>query len=560
MDLLPRYAMFLRELKVRQGATSYTYLKVVESVREHGRIVQRTLVNLGNKNQWPSERLHALVRELKCFLGEDGPLPADVLSQVQLSDCRQFGPYLAASQVWNTLKMDELLGRLWKNRRLDPRAVMCTKAMVLTRLVEPCSKLAVWEMLCSEVCIPGVDGTLLPLHSYYRTLDALHETKSSIEQALHQRMMHLFNRDVSLVFYDLTSSYFEGTECDMAEYGYSREHRPDLLQIELGLLVDADGAPIGHEVFKGNVKDVTTVIGTLDRLQREFNVRRCVFVGDDGMASAKNLAELDSRGYEYITSVSLGKSKLGQRLLRAAPAPWTWPVQTPTLRLKPVGIKDGVRYIGSYNPERAAHTRQRRRRHLRDCIDGLQALQAGVKPHGKKKTPAETLTAAYRLLRKHNCQKLIHVELADQRLTWRLDGAALRATHRLDGVLLLQTNSATLSDAEVAQGYRGLWRVEDAIRHIKGLRLRPVRHWKNEHVMGHVFICVLAYLLEHVLEQTLAKAGVSLTARAALTELRTLMVTTLEYEGVTLRRRSELTSNQSRILTALGLREVPKVW
>ena len=553
--------MFLRELTVRRGDATYTYLKVVESVREQGRIHQRTLVNLGSVAHWPPAKLRALVHEVQRFLGEDGLLPSEALAQVQVRDCRQLGPYLAASLVWDALGLDGLLPRLWQDRRQDPRAVACTKAMVLTRLVAPCSKLAVWELVRREVWIPGVDGLRLPLHAYYRTLDALYETKAAIEQAVHRRMTHLFNRDVSLVFYDLTSCYFEGTACGKARHGYSREHRPDLLQIELGLLVDAEGLPIGHEVFDGNVKDVTTVLGTLDRLQHEFGVRRCVFVGDDGMASAANLAELAARGYEYITSVALGKSTLGQRLLREAPAPWTWPAQAPTLRLQAVGTVDGARYIGSYNPERAAHARGQRRGHLRDCLDGLRALQAGPKPHGKKKTPAETLTAADRLVRKDDCQHLVRVTLADDRLTWVVDGAALRAAHRLDGVLLLQTNAATLTDAEVAQGYRSLWRVEDAFRQLKdGLRLRPIRHWNDAHVLGHVFVCVLAYLLERVLEQTLARAGVPLTARAALAELRTLTIAVLECEGRTLRRRSELTPPQRRILAALGLQEVPQVW
>jgi hypothetical protein len=553
--------MFLRELTVKRGDATYTYLKVVESARAQGRIVQRTLVNLGNVAQWPPDRLRALVHELQRFLGEDGPLPSEALTGVQVRDCRQLGPYLAVSQVWEALDLDGLLTRLWQDRRLDPRAVACVKAMVLARLVEPCSKLAVWELVRRDVWIPGVEGTRLPLHAYYRTLDALYETKPAIEQAVHRRLTHLFNRDVSLVFYDLTSCYFEGTACGKARQGYSREHRPDLLQIELGLLVDADGLPIGHEVFDGNVKDVATVLGALDRLQREFGVRRCVFVGDDGMASAKNLATLAARGYEYITSVALGRSTLGRRLLREAPAPWTWPAQTPTLRLRWVGTVDGARYIGSYNPARAAHTRASRRRHLRACLEGLRALQAGPKPRGKKKTPAEVLTAADRLRRKHGCQGLLRVALADERLTWAVDGAALRAAHRLDGVLLLQTNAATLSDGEVAQGYRSLWRVEDAFRHLKdGLRLRPIRHWNDAHVLGHVFVCVLAYLLERVLEQTLVRAGVAMPARAALAELRSLTVAVLECDGVTLRRRSELTPAQRRILAALGLPEVPSIW
>jgi hypothetical protein len=553
--------MFLRKLTVTRGTETYTYLKVVESVRANGRIVQRTLVNLGNVSTWPAENLRTLIHLLQSFLHEDGPLPSESLGQIRLRHPRCLGPYLAASQMWEALHLDTVLAQQWRGRRLDPRALACAKALVLTRLVAPRSKAATWELVRDTVWIPGVAGTALPLHAYYRTLDALHETKAALEKSVHGQVMTLFNRDVSMVFYDLTSSYFEGQGCEQARHGYSREHRPDLVQIELGLLVDADGLPIGHEVFDGNVKDVSTVLGTLDRLQQEFGIRRCIFVGDDGMASAANLATLAARGYEYITSVALGVSKDVPPMLQAILPPWCWPALTPTLRLRPLETREGVRYIGSYNPARAAHTRQTRRRHLRTCVDGLQALQAGPKPHARKKTPAETVTAADRLVRRQGCQAWIQVQLVDHHLTWQIDGAALRASHRLDGVLVLQTNAATLTDREVAQGYRSLWRVENAFRHLKdGLRLRPIRHWTDAHVLGHIFVCVLAYLLERLMDQQLERGKVQLTARSALEKLASLTVAELTYEDIMVRRRSELTPIQRQIFTALGLPEVPELW
>jgi transposase len=433
--------------------------------------------------------------------------------------------------------------------------------MVLSRLVEPRSKKAVWESVSQSIEIPGVDGRVLPLSSYYRTLEYLSDAKNKIEKAIHGRLTNLFNQDVSLVFYDLTSSYFEGKHCTMAKHGYSREHRSDLVQIEIGILVDAEGLPIGHEVFDGNLKDVTTVLGTLKRLHDDFGVRRCVFIGDDGMASEANLAEVEARGYEYITSLALGKSKIAPKLLGEAPRVRDWTSVSETLSLWELPSVDGVRYIGTYNPDRAASSREHRKARLRKCIEFLRGLQAGPKPRGRKRTLDERFAAADRFLVRKGCADLIRLERRDDRLYWTLETDALRKICRMDGISILKTNSKSLSDLEVARGYRTLWRVEDAFRHIKdGIGLRPIRHWNDSRVLGHVFVCVLAYTLERLYERELERAGLDATARSAIEELRSIVVATLEAGDRSVRRRSEITPRQRQLLKAVGVKEVPELW
>jgi hypothetical protein len=336
--------MFVRKLTLNKEGRQYSYLKVVENTWQKGRAVQRTLVNLGNVSNWPEEKLERLVTVLSGFL----EMEMVSLSSVRLACCRVLGPYLPLARLWERLGLDEILAGALASRKMDQRAISCAKAMVLSRLVEPASKKAVWESVSRDCEIPGVDGASLPLCSYYRTLEYLAQSKVTIEKAIHRRLKHLFNQDVSLVFYDLTSAYFEGKRCPMARHGYSREHRPDLVQIEIGILVDAEGIPIGHQVFEGNVKD--------------------------------------------------------------------------------------------------------------------------------------------------------------------------------------------------------------------GIGLRPIRHWNDFRVLGHVFVCVLAYTIERLYERELAKAGLAITARTALDELRSVVVATLSAGEKSLTRRSEITPSQHRLLAAVGITEVPELW
>ena len=418
----------------------------------------------------------------------------------------------------------------------------------------------VHEALGERVQIPGLDPEDLPLHGYYRSLEHLNSIKGAVEKAVHLRVADLFNRDVSVVFYDLTSTYFEGKGCSTARHGYSRDHRPDLVQIQLGLLVDGDGVPVAHEVFPGNVRDCCTVLDALERLQRDFEVRRCVFVGDDCMSTAENLRQIAARGYEYITSLSLRHSKTGKSLLESRPPLRAFETLLKNLRVCPMRTtEDGVRYIGSYNPFRAVSNREHRTRRMRECVAGLRELQASAKPQAPRRDVVQLAAA---VLKRTHCNAFFTLGQNDQGvLTWKLDSRALRLERAQDGLTVLVTNSRTLTDGEVALGYRQLWRVENAFRHLKDpIRLRPIRHWNDARVLGHVFVCVLAYMLERLMDLRLQRAGLAMTARAAIRKLKTLKVSTLSLEDRQVRRRSEITTPQSQVLAAVGVHTVPEIW
>jgi transposase len=561
--------MYVRRVRLRNGPKEYTYIKVVESVRENGRPVQKTVLNLGNVDQWPDDRVAKLCCLLKEFVGiGSAESPRLRLEDVKMEDPRVLGPYLPLAHIWDELNLDATLDGLLKNTKLGAAARDCIKVMVLTRLVKPLSKRAVCEMAVNKVQIPGIDASKLPEHMYYRALSFLSTVRTEIEKTLHNRMTHLFNRDVSLVFYDLTSSYFEGDHCKMARRGYSREHRPDLVQIEVGLMVDAEGLPIGHEVFEGNVNDVSTVLGTLDRLKDTFGVCRCVFVGDDGMASKANMDAIGEKGFEYITSLSLGNSKIGKELLATHPPARKWEeIDKKSLFLRVMHKEEGGRtYIGSYNPQRSRATRSSRKGLLRACLDGLARFNVSVKepekPRAKKHTPEERMGAAEKFLIQKRARDLFNITINDEgQLKWTLNRRALRPLRAKDGVTILVTNSQTLTPYEVAHGYRTLWRVENAFRHMKGdIGLRPIRHWNDSRVLGHVCVCVLAYLIECLYDRALDKAGLDTSARTALSDLSKIITATLVCGDEKLRRRSEITPQQRRLLTAAGVNHVSEIW
>ena len=550
--------MFVREQVVKRGNARYRYLKVVENIRNGAATRQKTLINLGNVEDWPAGKLNEALKLLAAFVGVD----ISVLADVQFGDCRQLGPALVLSHMWTQLGLDQIVERALDGRRVEIDVAAYARTMVLNRLIAPCSKKAVWEWADRDVLLPGIQGSSLALHGYYRSLEYLSSTKTAIEKALHSQVKDLFNQDLSLVLYDLTSTYFEGKGCERAKHGYSRDHRPDLVQIEIGLLVDAEGIPIGHEVFDGNVKDVATVLPTLKRMKDEFGIARCIFVSDDGMVSEENLNALQKEGYEYITSLSLGNSVVGGELISTMPAKKQFAKLADNLWILTLRKDGPLRYIATYNQDRARASRRHRKKRLQACVDCLRQLQAPPKLRARRRTPEQVCQVADRFLRRKACRNFFVLgHDAAGRLEFRLNRDTLRGCWRKDGFLILKTNTPTLSDEEVAKAYRTLWRVENAFRHIKDVvDLRPIRHWKDPRVLGHVFVCVLAYTIERLLDKKLQAANLQLSAISTLTELATLTVATLDLEGKTVRRRSRITAAQSQILAAVGVAKVPELW
>jgi transposase len=550
--------MFVREQIVKRGSAQYCYLKVVESVRKGAGIRQKTLVNLGNVAGWPDGKLNEALKLLADFVGLD----ISELADVQFSDCRQLGQALVLSHLWEQLHLDRIIEQALAGRRVEIDVAAYARTMVLNRLIAPCSKKAVWEWVGRDVLLPGIQESSLALHGYYRSLEYLSSAKVAIEKDLHTQVKDLFNQDLSLVLYDLTSTYFEGKGCDKAKHGYSRDHRPDLVQIEIGLLVDAEGIPIGHQVFDGNVKDLATVLPTLKRLTEDFKISRCIFVSDDGMASEENLNALTNAGYEYITSLSLGNSIVGSELIASMPAKAQFKRLTDNLAILTLRKDGNLRYIATYNHDRARASRRHRRKRLQACIESLQHLQQPPKLRSRRRTPEQVCQVADRFLRRKASRDFFVLGSdAAGKLEWRLNLNALRREWRKDGFLILKTNAPALSDVEVAQAYRTLWRVENAFRHIKDVvDLRPIRHWKDPRVLGHVFVCVLAYTIERLMDKRLEAANLNMTAISALTEMDSLTVATLDVGDQTVRRRSRITPKQAQILAAVGVGQVPELW
>jgi hypothetical protein len=418
-------------------------------------------------------------------------------------------------------------------------------AMIVNRLVAPGSKLATVRALAAETATSSL-GPVLELGSVaereiYQALDWLGRQQERIERALAKR--HL--EDGTLVLYDISSSYLEGRKCALARFGYSRDRRPDRLQIVYGLLCDRAGRPIAIEVFDGDVADPTTLSAQVDRLKRRFSLKRVVLVGDRGMITAARLREdLQPAGLDWITTLrapqiqalveggALQMSLFDERDLAEISAP-DYP---------------GERLIVCRNPLLAAERARKREDLLAATERGLSRIAVATgRRHGALRGEAAIGMAVGAVIDRHKMAKHFDLKIADDSFSYRRKPDSIAAEARLDGLYVVRTSlpADAMSAAHAVGAYKALARVERAFRALKSidLAIRPVHHWIEPRVRAHVFLCMLAYYVEWHLRQAWAPILFDDHDRAAVEAERSSPVAAAEPSAASIRKRGRRRSD-----------------
>ena len=576
--------MYLRTVKVR-GSTGLTheYLRLIESYWDDGQAKQRIVANLGRKDLL-AQHLDALVRVLGGAGAEtSAPLRAEA---VQAEQAACWGPMLVARTLWRELGLEAILDACAGRRRRQDTLPLADRALVLVtqRLCDPQSehRLAAWletDFVCDRRgrrFLPQwktqgrVRVDLTWLQRWYRTLDAVLPHKARVEAELFARLRDLFALEVELVFYDLTSTYFEGAgPRGFAVHGYSRDGKPRNRQVLVGVVM-INGWPIAHHVFRGNRHDDDTVTEVLDDLERRFGIKRIVFVGDRGMVTTANLATIKARQHGYLVGLQRRRREEVFQLIARATGPWTeCPVgitarenaraAPKTLVQEVASGAPGVRIFVVQSDERLAYERAMRERDMERTRVALERVQRRVAA-GKLKAAEKIGEAAGRILVRHHGHRYFGWELRARAFRFFEHPVHLERERAYEGKYVIRTEEPDLSPVEAVQAYKALSEVERAFRELKDIiELRPIYHRRKERVQAHIFIAALSFLLDRALEKKLKAARVSMSAAEALKALRTVHVVDLKL-GPTHKRGVTAGSARARqVLTALAItdREPP---
>ena len=487
-----------------------------ESYRDAGRIKKRTLANLSD---WPTELIEGLRTLLKGGTAIAAGKPPIIV--------RRSLPHGAVAAVLGALRaigLDRALGAV------GDRCRELVIAMLVNRIVAPASKAATARMLDGETAASSL-GAVLKLGAVdedelYEALDWLGERQPAIEKSLARK--HL--KDGALVLYDVSSSYMEGRCCPLARFGYNRDGKKGKLQIVYGLLCSADGRPIAVEVFEGNTSDPKTLAVHIDKLKQRFALKHVVLVGDRGMITQARIDhELKPAGLDWITA-------LRAPAIRAL-------VEGGALQMSLFDQRDmAVISVPDYPGERLmvcrngdlARERARKREDLLAATErNLAAIAEAV---SRKRQPlrgqAKIALKVGAVLNRHKMAKHFEIAIAPAHLSFSRKADAIAAEAALDGIYVVRTTLAktALDDDAVVAAYKNLARVERAFRSLKtvDLQVRPIFHWNAPRVRAHVFLCMLAYHVEHHMRAKLAPLLYDETDHDAAAALRASIVAKAE--------------------------------
>jgi transposase len=379
--------------------------------------------------------------------------------------------------------------------------------MIVARILEPASKLATASSLAPET-LHSTLGEVLRVDSadedeLYTAMDWLLERQGRIEAALARR--HL--GEGSLVLYDLTSTYFEGRHCPLARLGYPRDDSKGKLQIEFGLLTDAEGCPVAVQVFEGNVGDPKTLAPQIEKLRDRFGLKEIVLVGDRGMITAARIRE-DLRPLEGLAWITALRAPEIRGL-----------VQRGTLQMSLFDEKDlaeivdpafpGERLVACRNPLLGAERARKREELLRATERELDKIAtATTRPKRRLRDAKKIAFRVGKLLGRFKVAKHFHWEITEEGLRYERDQDSIAQEAALDGIYVIRTSvSANRLDAsQTVLSYKKLSTIERAFRSYKtvDLHVRPIYHRKEDRVRAHVFLCMLAYYVEWHMRRALA--------------------------------------------------------
>ncbi len=503
-----------------KDGTTRTYLQIVQTRRIGNKVRQKVIANLGRLEELQEGSLDRLIEGLTRYSFHQWvKLNA---GQLAAKRARQWGPAIIFGHLWQELGLAGMVSKFLGQHQTDYALAAFT--MVLNRLCDPRSKRGV-DKWVKQVYLPGLEK--LQLHHYYRALDVLAEHKKELEEGLFARIRNLFDLKLDLVFWDTTTTYFEGRGPQMVERGCSKDRRSDCQQLVIGVLMTQDGFPVAHQVFPGNLADIDTFRVCLKEVQTRFSLGRVILVADRGMVSQKLLSQIQEAGLSYIVGVRMRKLK-GMAELVTDPGPYQ--KVRDNLMVKEI-LYQKERYIIYHNPQEAQKDQLFRE-------EMLLALARKLKGGSKQ------------LVGNRGFRRFLKI----QGKAVTIDQELVSQEARFDGKYVLKTNTA-LTPSEVALSYKSLWQVERAFRELKSvLELRLVYHWNDRRVEGHIMVCFLALVLETALCRRLKEVGSTFSYLDLVEDLGQLQAVEVELAGKHYLARTEMAGDTYEVFKALRLR------
>jgi transposase len=572
--------MHLKVHRRKKDGKEHRYFSIVESRRvSRQRVVHRTVVYLGeiNDSQQAAWRKTLEVFDEKkqdfttlSLFPDDRAIGASEvealqvkLGEMQLERPRAFGGCWLGCELWRQLGLDEFWQAKLPAGREDVPWEKVLRLLVVNRLLDPGSEFRVHRQWFDQTAMAellGADFAVAEKDRLYRCLDRLVEHKAELFQHLRQRWQDLFVTHFDVLFYDLTSTYFEGEaeEIEKAKRGYSRDHRPDCLQVIIALVITPEGFPLAYEVMDGNTSDRTTLRGFLDHIEKTYGQAQRVWVMDRGIPTEVLLAEMRDPARPVFYLVGTPKGRVHQHEKKWLDLPWRQVRESVQVKLY---RHEGELYVLARSEGRQAKEKAIRRKRLARLLRKLRVMRRSLPKRdqlllriGAAKKEAGRAFGFVTLRVPKTDQ-----EVTRQTFTFATDKEKLRRAEQHDGHYLLRSNLTGEDPAVLWERYVQLTQIEAAFKTMKSeLGLRPIYHQLGHRVEAHILVAFLAYCLLVTLKNRLQALAPGLTPRAVLETLAPIqmldvMFPTTDGRRLVMPRYTQPTPQQKLLLHQLRL-------
>jgi transposase len=550
--------MYIRTTKRNNkdgSVTEYLQLAHNEWDKELKRSTVKVLINFGRKEEVDVKGLERLVSSIQRFLGALPNHEPDISSSdIQVLSSKSYGGCWLLDQLWHRMGVEERLKQLLLKTEHEIPIERALFAMAANRALDPASKLSNEHWVNEEAYIPGLPS--ISVHQFYRSMDFLLEHDTAIQESVFFSVANLLNLEVDLIYFDTTSTYFEIDDPDEAEkgdaenanalrqFGHTKDHRPDLPQIVIGMAVTKEGIPVRCWVFSGETSDMAIV----EQVKKDLNgwrLGRVVCVMDCGFSSEDNCVKLQSGGGHYIIGEKMRSGKPEVEAALSKRGRFTQIKEG--LYAKEAIIGNGERrhrFAVVLNEKVATKDRLTRERHLKTLAEELIKTRAMEK---KEHTKAICALVSHRVYKRYL--------KARANGTLAIDRSKVAAEERLDGKYLIKTSDDSLTLSDIVLGYKQLHDIERGFRTLKSeLELRPVYHRKTERVRAHVMICWLALLLIRIVENETCATRFNVRKT-----LKAINLVSLKLPEGVVQQSTKLTKAQEGIYQACRVKLPPKV-
>lgn len=515
------------------------YLRIVESHRDkNGKVKKVTLHNLGNVSNYSPTSLKKMGKILYGLGG--GNIGDDTIPKIEEVSRYNYGYILVYSQILKIYELEKYLKKLAERQHIEYDLKQAIMLMIAERMHDPSSKLSNYNNQNEYLGLDKVE-----LHNLYRSLDYLYENQERIQELIYSQGRDLFNTKLDVVFYDVTTFYFDSEKEDAYRMrGFSKDGKIGKTVVVFGMLIDKDKNPVGYRIYKGGYYEGHTFRDAIRKLKEEYLIDRVITVADRGMMNRENIDLLKSEdiGYEFI---------IGERLKNLSQA-----LQKQILdrsRYSKIKIKDagsdedveieyhvveheGKRIISTYSEKRAKkdrYDREEKIKRAKSWLEDPSKVERKASSHFLKKT---------------------------EKSIYSLDEEKILKSQRYDGFISISTNVCDMPESQILDAYKQLYKIEHTFRTFKSyLETRPMFHWTEKRIEGHLCLCYICFTLLNYLQQQLKKKSKPMSENKIRQTLDKMQLSLIKLNEKEFYLRSNMEDAAKMIFMTIKIKELPNL-